>query len=105
MILSSLVLSLVPAALPQEDEGFPGLTAGNKPRVEIPWNRYYDYDEILAHLDRIEAEFPELVSHEVIGTSVQGRELRVYAVTNQATGRADEKPVMWVDGNIHGNEV
>ena len=85
--------------------GFPGLPAGRAPRVEIPWNRLYDVDEIYAHLDRLAQQWPELLTHQVIGHSVENRELRVYTLNDPATGPDTEKPAMWIDGNVHGNEV
>ena len=88
-----------------EQAGFPGLAAGRAPRVEIPWNRLYDYDEIYAHLDRLVAAWPDMLSMEVIGHSIESREMRVYTLNNPATGDHDSKPAMWVDGNVHGNEV
>lgn len=107
----TLFLSLVLAA-PQTtpaqagvDKGFSGLAAGAKPQVEIAWNRLYDYDEIHAHLDRLVARYPQMLSMQVIGRSTENREMRVYTLTNPATGAHDTKPAMWVDGNIHGNEV
>ncbi|HKX45945.1 MAG TPA: M14 family metallopeptidase, partial [Planctomycetota bacterium] len=91
-----------PADRPQ---GFPGLPAGRAPRVEIPFNRFYDVPELYAHFDRLVAAYPELLSSEVIGASFEGRELRVYTLNDPATGPADDKPAMWIDGNVHGNEV
>jgi len=85
--------------------GFPGTAVGHAPKVEIPWNRFYDYPELLAHFDRVEAAFPALVRHEVIGQSVESRELRVYTLNASRTGKDAEKPAMWIDGNVHGNEV
>ena len=39
------------ATLDQDEKGFPGLGADRAPVVEIPWNRLYPYDDILAHLE------------------------------------------------------
>lgn len=97
-----------PAAPPQAArplEGFPGLAAGRAPRVEIAWNRLYDIDALYAHFDRLAAQWPELLTHQVIGRSVENRELRVYTLQNPASGAEADKPAMWVDGNVHGNEV
>ena len=87
------------------EPGFPGTPVGHRPKVEIPWNRFYSPEELYALLDRIEAAFPSLVKHEVIGQSFEKREMRVYTVTNAAKGEDLSKPAMWIDGNVHGNEV
>jgi len=82
-----------------------GTPIGNVPQVEIPWNRLYDYPDIYAHLDRLAEQWPELFTVEVIGLSIESRELRVYTLHNPQTGAAAEKPAMWIDANVHGNEV
>ena len=87
------------------EPGFPGTPVGHRPKVEIPWNRFYSPEEIYALLDRIEAAFPDLVSPQVIGQSFEKREMRVYTVTNSKKGADLTKPAMWIDGNVHGNEV
>ncbi len=103
MIAALALLALQDAA--DRAAGFPGLAAGREPAVEIPWNRLYDVPEIYAHLDRLAARWPELLGARGIGHSVEGRELRVYVLNDPATGPDDAKPAMWVDGNVHGNEV
>ena len=110
--LSSLFLLLGLAVSPNAQQadadapmGFAGTAAGRSPRVDIAWNRLYDYPDIYAHLDRLAAEWPELLSYETIGHSVESREMRVYILNNGATGEDRSKPAMWVDGNVHGNEV
>jgi hypothetical protein len=85
--------------------GFAGTASNSRPTVEIPWNRLYDYDEIYALMDRLAAQWPELLTYEVIGHSVENREMRVYTLTNPDSGPAQSKPAMWVDANVHGNEV
>jgi len=102
LLLTTTLLLAVPR---QSSEGFPGLAAGRAPQVEIPWNRLYDYPEIHEHLDRLVAQWPGMFSYEVIGTSVEGREMRVYTLNDPSTGPAEAKPAMWVDANVHGNEV
>jgi hypothetical protein len=108
MIIEALVVLAATAALQQEGrapQGFPGLAAGRAPRVEIPWNRFYDEPEIKAQFARLEAQWPELLSHEVIATSVEGREMPVWILNDPASGPHSVKSAMWVDANVHGNEV
>ena len=89
----------------RESTGFPGLAVGHRPRVEIPWNRLYDVDEIYALLDNLMLEWPQLMSSTVLGTSVESRDLRLFTIHNPDTGAEEDKPAMWIDGNVHGNEV
>ena len=86
-------------------QGFAGTPAGKAPRVEIAWNRLYDYPDIYRLFDELAATWPELLGHEVIGHSIENREMRVYTLHNPRTGAAEDKPAMWIDGNVHGNEV
>ena len=75
------------------------------PNVEIPWNRYYDYAELLDIMGRLEAAYPQFVRLEDLGRTYEGRTMRVLVLTNKATGKDRDKVGMWVDGNVHGNEV
>jgi len=108
-MLALTLLSVLALSAPQQTtntlEGFPGLAAGRAPKVEIAWNRLYDTADLYAHFDRLVAKWPELFSMQVIGHSVESREMRVYTLNNPKTGAEADKPAMWVDGNVHGNEV
>ena len=79
--------------------------AYNPSRVEAAWNRYYDYTEIVELLEEFAAEYPDLVELRQIGESREGRPMYVAIVTNPETGSHETKPAMWIDGNVHGNEI
>jgi len=84
---------------------FPALGASDDRKVEVAWNRFYDHkglETILAHLHQA---FPELTKLYSIGTSSQGRDIWCLEVTARSVGDPDRKPGMYIDGNIHGNEV
>jgi Zinc carboxypeptidase len=74
-------------------------------KVEIPFNRYYKYAELEEHLQHIAAAYPELVELRNIGKSGEGRNLWIAIVNSPKTGPHIAKPAMWIDGNVHGNEV
>ncbi len=74
-------------------------------KVDIAWNRFYDYGEIVELCRRLERAWPEFVTLEFIGRSSEGRDLPVLTLNNPRTGPASGKAAMWIDGNIHGNEV
>ena len=109
MLALLLLLMAVPpqtqAAPGTARHGFPGLAAGMQPKVEIPWNRLYDYEQIHGLMQKLEEAWPGMLRHEVIGHSVESREMRVWVLNDPATGPDTAKPAMWIDGNVHGNEV
>lgn len=81
------------------------LGAPNRPNVEVAWNRYYDHKEIGDICKRIARAYPDLATFTNIGKSYEGRELWLLTITNSKTGKPDSKPAMYIDGNIHGNEI
>ena len=74
-------------------------------KVDIVFDRYYTYGELTAYLQSVSTEYPTLTHLECIGKSHEGRDIWAITVTNQATGCADEKPALYVEGNIHAGEV
>lgn len=74
-------------------------------KVDIAWNRFYDSDELVAIARKLVAAYPNLLTIEEIGKSSQGRPLIVVTMNNPTSGPAASKPAMWIDGNIHGNEI
>ena len=96
LALAAAVCLGLPAA--QAQEHMPG-------KVEIAFNRYYTYAQLVEHMQAIAAAYPEIVTLEQIGFSGLGRPMFVATVTSPTTGPDTEKPGMWIDGNVHGNEV
>jgi len=66
---------------------------------------FFKHAEMMVLLDAYCAARPQLVQKIVIGKSFEGRDIALLAVTNQATGRHEDKPALWVDGNIHAAEL
>ena len=75
------------------------------PKVTVAWNRYNDYAGLTDILKKIAAAHPGLAKLETIGKSYEGREMWCIAITDYSKGDADRKPGMYIDGNIHSNEV
>jgi murein tripeptide amidase MpaA len=72
---------------------------------QVRFDTYYRYDELTRILHAFSEEYPQLVRIESIGKSYEGRDIWLLTLTNFATGPAEEKPALWVDGNIHASEV
>ena len=66
------------------------------------YHRYVDLTRILREI--AEAN-PKLVRLASIGKSHEGRDIWLAAVTRFETGEDNDKPALWVDGNIHATEV
>lgn len=119
-----------PKASDPAEHTFPALGASAEQKVPVAWNRYYDHAGLGAILARLHKAFPELTKLYSIGKSYQKRDIWCLEVTARpapiATGRRvsltagqmpevgsnwcgvgdpNRKPGMYIDGNIHGNEI
>lgn len=79
--------------------------APNNPKVEVAWNRYYDTKELAEIMRRIVKAYPNLASVTSIGKSFEGRDMLLMTISNRKSGDPDKKPAMYIDGNIHSNEI
>ncbi len=74
-------------------------------KVDIAWNQLYDYDQVTEILKKLAAAYPDMLKLESIGKSVQGRDMWAMTLNIEETGPHSSKPAMYIDANIHGNEV
>ena len=78
-----------------------------KGKIEVPlrFDRYYSYQEVNEALKILNETFPELTQLDMIGKSEEGREIYALTINNPETGDHLSKPGVYIDGNIHGNEI
>ncbi len=67
--------------------------------------KYYTYDEVVNLLRQAEKAYPQMVQVYTIGKSLKGKDIWAITLSNPKTGNPDRKPALYIDGNIHGNEV
>jgi len=105
--ISFIIINLSFAGVEKEltQSSLKALGAPNNPKVEIAWNRYYDHKELGEICNKISKAYPELAKFSSIGKSYEGRELWLLTISNTKTGDPDLKPAIYIDGNIHGNEI
>ena len=72
---------------------------------DITFDRAPRFNEMTEWLQQLTGSHPDLVGLDVLGRSHEGREIWIATVTNRATGPHDEKPAVWLDGNIHASET
>jgi hypothetical protein len=75
------------------------------PKVSIAWNRYYDSEALAELCRKIAKAYPRLAKLQSIGKSGDGRDIWCLTTTDFNKGKPDRKPAMYVQGNIHGNEI
>lgn len=74
-------------------------------KVDVAWNRFYDFEETEQIIKNLVDAYPELLTLVSLGKSEQGRDMWMIILNNPATGEDTEKPAMYIDGNVHGNEI
>jgi hypothetical protein len=81
--------------------------AENKAKIEIPlrFDRYYTYEDVVEALKLLHNTYPQLTQLDLVGKSEEGREIYALTINNSKTGAPLTKPAVYVDGNIHGNEI
>lgn len=90
----------------QVTEGvFPAAGSPANPKVNASWNKYYNYQGITELSKALADAHPDLIKRESIGKSYEGRDIWLLTVSNFNEGNPDRKPAMYIDGNIHSNEI
>ena len=81
--------------------------AENDTPISVPlrFDFYYTLDQVYEAIKLLNETYPDLTTLEIAGKSEEGRPIYVMTLNNPKTGKALDKPGIWVDGNIHGNEI
>ncbi|MFP4457594.1 MAG: M14 family metallopeptidase [Clostridia bacterium] len=68
-------------------------------------SKYYKYDELVEQMNQWHKDYPELTKLYSIGQSYEGRDMWLIELTNKETGKSEDKPGYYIDGNFHAGEV
>lgn len=102
-------LTLIPTLLLAAAWALPAAAAEPIAPAQAPpepaYNRLNTFEQVEGYLRGFAAAYPEWVALESLGKSGEGRDMWLVTVTNPATGPAESKPAMYIDGNTHANEV
>lgn len=102
LVIRPIALALVAAIA----AGAPARAQANMPsKVDLSFNRYYTHGELNDAMREIARAYPDLVELVTIGKSLEGREMIVAIVNPKKGAPHGQKPAMWIDGNVHGNEI
>lgn len=94
----------LPGSLRAQDQMTGG---GSDPEhtLDMTWDRWLDHEEIGERMELMADTWPEFLSLGSLGDSYGGRELWIMTINNPDTGPAEDKAAMWIEANIHGNEI
>lgn len=83
------------------------VTLAQAQEVQVPlrFDFYYSYEKMTEALKALNKAYPELTSLDEAGRSEEGRIIWALTINNPETGEPLTKPGVYVDGNIHGNEI
>lgn len=104
-ILGILSFLLNVSMVQGQEKFFRAIGTPHKPDVQVSWNRYYTYEGLVDIMQKIAKAHPNLARLESIGKSYEGRDIYLLTVSDFKTGDPDKKPAMYIDGNIHSNEI
>ena len=74
-------------------------------RVKLTFDHFYDGPAVIEALEELHTDYPSLTELRSIGRSEEGRDIWLLTIHNPETGKDTEKPGIYVDGSIHGNEI
>ncbi|MDP2914151.1 MAG: M14 family metallopeptidase [Candidatus Aminicenantes bacterium] len=73
--------------------------------VPLRFDRYYTLNQVYEAMTALNKAYPELTKLETVGKSDEGRPIMAMTLNNPKTGPSLDKPGIYVDGNMHGNEI
>jgi len=85
----------------------PAALAQDRPvsKSALRFDHYRDFDQLVLESKALAAAHPALLTYVELGKSVEGRVMFALILNNPKTGADTDKPAMYIDGNIHGNEI
>jgi len=73
--------------------------------VPLTFDDYYSYADTVEAIQALNKAFPNLTKVDLVGKSEEDRAIYCVTVNNPETGAELDKPAVYIDGNIHGNEI
>lgn len=74
-------------------------------KVKLEFDRWHDVPELYADMRRLADAFPKFLKLQSLGKSYEGRDVMLMTINNPATGPESAKAAMYIEANVHGNEI
>jgi hypothetical protein len=107
VLIVSILYTLISVPVFSQTADFFYKAAGSpsNPKVQASWNKYYTNQGIIDLCTKLAKAYPDLVTMESIGKSVQGRDIYTLTISDKKIKDPGLKPGYWIDGNIHSVEL
>ncbi|CAN5610871.1 M14 family metallopeptidase [soil metagenome] len=102
---AAALLTIAASAAPTTSHAQMFAQPDRDPRVNLRFDRYYDYAAITDAIQRLQRAYPRFLTIENLGPSGEGRDIPIVVINNPETGPHTSKAAFWADANIHGNEI
>ena len=79
--------------------------AGVHAQEKLTFDHFYDGPALEEALQTLHKDYPSLTRLESIGKTEEDRDILLLTINNTKTGKDTDKPGIYVDGAIHGNEI
>ena len=73
--------------------------------LDLTWDRWLDHADLGERMRLMARTWPEFLTLSSMGDSYGGRELWVMTINNPRTGNELDKAGMFIEANVHGNEI
>lgn len=73
--------------------------------VPLRFDKYHTYAEVNEAIKALNKAYPSITKAIFVGKTEENREIWALEINNPKTGNHLDKPGVYVDGNIHGNEI
>ncbi len=74
-------------------------------KVRLDFDRWHDVPELYADMKKLADAYPKFCRLESLGKTHEGRDIMLMAINNPETGPELSKAAMYIEANIHGNEI
>lgn len=74
-------------------------------KTTFNYDHYYDWQEMTDCLKQLADKYPHSMKLESICVSAEGKDVWAVTLTDEKSGKAEDKPAYYIDGNHHAGEV
>ena len=74
-------------------------------KVRLDFNRWHDVAELKSDFEKLAKAWPKMLKLSSLGKSHGGRDIILMTINNPDTGPEMSKPAMYIEANVHGNEI